>query len=178
MKKILQELVSDTLVFIRQEELFPERKKKAPTPIPQKKIAKERVEREQPKRAKLSPPAQTKKPPLLFETIQKHLPHIKLTEKIPEAKSVLILLKEDDDLRFFQNLAKAIEDRFCPVTIRNLGNSNPLASFTLILTQETVTHLPQEKQILIAKREKYENNTLEKKLLWSKICEHLSPKSF
>lgn len=177
MKKAFQGLVSDTLLFIRQEGLFPERKE-ASSLLPLKKIAKDKVEikKEVSQKPKVNPASVKKNPPLLFETIQKHLPHIKLTEKIPEPKSVALLLKEDNH-PFFHNLAKAIEDRFCPVEIRDLENTHSLESFSLVLTQEIVAKYPQDKQILIAKRGNYENNMQEKKLLWSQICKHLSPKS-
>lgn len=183
MKKKFQTLVSDTLLFARQNEWIVEKKSTEPPPVSAlpKHILKEKVEAKTPPPKKEEPtpknPPQKHVPPLLFDTIRKHLPHIQLIDTFPEIQSVAILVKDESDLPFFKNLAKAIEQRFCPVTLLKQENNNHLDRFFLILTQDIIAHLPEGKQILLAKREVYENNTSEKKLLWSQICKRLSPKS-
>ena len=171
-------LVTDLLSFIRQEALFSE-KPASPAPKIEKPLPPKQLPTQKPQeREKKAPSPRPSSPPLLFSSIQKHLPHIQLTEEVPSPTLVAIVVSHAKDIPLFHNLASAIQDRFCPVKILTHETLEDLSSFRLVLTEETVPHFPSEKQILIAKQAVYENNVSEKKRLWLQICQHLSQKSF
>lgn len=174
----LKVLVSDTLLFLKQEGWLSDKPISVPpmqnvVSVPkQKKMEPQAVSKE-----KRQPDFEKKSPPLPFAHIKKHLPHLVLIEKIPAPLHVAIIVSEESDVPFFKKLAKAIEDYFCPTTLLRKGEKIGSDSFSLVLTPEKIEQISEKKQILLANREVYENNTQEKKNLWSQICLHLSPKS-
>jgi len=117
------------------------------------------------------PPQRQAPPPMLFQTIQKHLPHVKLVEKIPSPKEVAIVVFDKEELPFLKNLARAIQDRLCSVQL--FGGPVHLDSFFLVLAQENIEGLSKNKQMLLAKATHYENNPTMKKDLWTKLCQLL-----
>lgn len=116
-------------------------------------------------------------PKLPFETIQKHLPHMQLIKEIPQPALVAIFVLDEKELPFFKNLAKAIQNRFCPVKILSSKHTGNLQDFALIISPKNIPTISEKKQLLIASPKVYESNSHEKKLLWSQICQRLSPKS-
>lgn len=178
MKKEFHSLVVDLLAFIRQEALF-SGQSTSPAPKIEKPLPPKQMPIQKPQeREKKAPSPRPPSPPLLFSSIQKHLPHIQLTEEVPSPTLVAIVVPHAKDISFFQNLASAIQDRFCPVKIFPQETLEDLSPFCLVLTEEVVSHFPSEKQILLEKQTVYENNVSEKKRLWLQICQHLSQKSF
>lgn len=177
MNNAYQSLVKATCLFLKQEGLIP---KKGILPLPPKlQIPKPPI-----KPAPVPPPMpipEPNPPPLpreeknsLFEKIQKHLPHVRLVQTIPQIKQVAVVCSKQEDLPFLEKLSRAIERRFYPVSILT---SPPEKPFVLIITQELIANLPKEKQIVLDSVENYENNTEQKKQLWNAICHHLSQKS-
>jgi len=169
----MKKLISDTVAYLRQEGHLTTQTpiKKAPLP---KVAPKPVVKKQEPVLIDPPPPPPpTKKapPPMHFQTIQKHLPHVKLVEKIPSPKEVAIIVFDKEDLPFLKNLARAIQGRLCSVKL--LSSPSHLESFTLVLTQEKIEGLKEEKQILIAKASIYETNPTMKKALWTKLCQLL-----
>lgn len=113
-----------------------------------------------------------------LDKIQKHLPHFRLIKETPQRKQVAILVFEEKDLPFLKNLAKAIHERFIPVKLID-GQKIDLEkktweNFELILSNKEVN---APRKILLEPIEMYTKNPEMKKLLWSKICHFLSPKS-
>lgn len=171
-------LISDTLAFLKQEGLLPQKRVEL-APLPPVNIQKvERPKVEAPKVSapvpKVAPPKiPVKKAPHLKEAIAKHLPHIQLLDTVAQMQEVAILIEEEGELPFFQNLKKAIESRFCPVSIFK-GDAKLNRPFTLILTRKD---RKEPEQILLQPPETYQNNLDEKKALWSTLCLKLSSKS-
>lgn len=185
MQSELLQLVSDTLSFLDvdtrayQDKPVPSR----PVKVEPKKAAPPPPQPQSHTPPKLgSSPLQKQAPPkqdtpLIFSTIQKHLPHIRLVEKIPQMHQVALIVFEKDDLLFLKNLAKAIQDRICPVKLldgEKLDRIKDWDIFTLVISQR---ELPVNQKIILAPITTYQNNVEEKKMLWSTICQHLLPKS-
>ncbi|NGX38180.1 MAG: hypothetical protein K1000chlam2_01352 [Chlamydiae bacterium] len=168
MKSELKSLIADTIAYLKDEGLISQQPSSpAPqkiTPPKPKPIAEEKLNP--------TPVAIPKKEsPLLFEKIQKHLPHMRLMETIPAMQQVAIVIPQDEEMTFFQNLAKAIEERLCPV--KWINEEGVSEEFVLILSQTPLPSLPQDKQILLEKVSVYQNNTEKKKQLWLQICQSL-----
>lgn len=170
----MNQLITDTITYLRQEGYLLKMPIIQGAPLPKPKP------KPKPKEApRIEPIAFVQKQnpsPMLFSAIQKHLPHIRLIQEIPRVREVAIVLSEEGELDFIKNIARAIQDHFCPVKILRKTSTANWQSFFLVLTQEKIEEISKEKQILLAKAEHYENNTIEKKTLWSQICQSL--KSF
>lgn len=180
MKSEVHKLVFDTLTYLKKEGHVLERKKilapvpikpkpSSPPPRPQQVI--------EPVKKMPQPPKQEQKKEAgpIFDLIKKHLPHIELVEKIPSASKVAILVFDKSDLPFLKNLAKAIQERFCSVSLLDGQKiSPPLEGYTLVLAQENEKF---EANLFIKAASFYQNDPKEKKQLWTEICTLLSPKS-
>ena len=79
-----------------------------------------------------------------------------------------------EDLPFLKNLKSAIEKHHCPVKLIQGEQKINWDFFELVVTQKDVG---AKKQIVLASIATYQNNTEQKKVLWSSICNHLSSKS-
>lgn len=171
----LLQLVTDTLAFIREDG-------PAPSFVPAKQAlpkppVSEKIEKPQPKATPQVTPSPVKQSSSLFEKIQKHLPHLKLIQEIPPMKQVALVVFNKEDLPFLKTLKRAIQTRFCPVKWIDGSKSDQIANwdqFELVLSQKQV---PAQRQIVLASIATYQNNTEQKKLLWSTLCHYLSPKS-
>ncbi|NGX58931.1 MAG: hypothetical protein KR126chlam3_00072 [Chlamydiae bacterium] len=173
------QLVQDTVMYLRQEGFFLEKSdsvspspKQPPPQKPKLKPITKQVE-EPITLQKSFLEKKTNSSPLLFDAIQKHLPHIRLIKEIPTQKQVAILISDDEDLPFLKNIARAIQDRLCSVKLLRKENALDLQPFTLVLSQEKIEGISEKKQILLAKGSHYQNNTAEKQNLWSQICQSL-----
>ncbi len=111
-------------------------------------------------------PKKKPKPTPMLEKMEKHLPHVELSEA---PQGVVILLTSDEDLPFLKNLARAIQDRICPVKILRENTTQDLSSFTLILSQKKI----ELNHVLLKRAEEYEKSPEEKKKLWGQICQLL-----
>ena len=89
-------------------------------------------------------------------------------------RQVALVLFSQEDLPFLKNLKSAIEKHHCPVKLIHGDQKVDWDSFELVITQKDVG---AKRQIVLASIASYQNNTEQKKSLWSKICSHLSPKS-
>ncbi len=169
----LVQLVSDTLSFLRQD------LKVTPTPPPVKPvIIRAKASASAPVPAPKQPPspvaaAPKKELPSLLDKIRKHLPHLQLIPAIPVLRCVAIVVANQEDLPFLKNLKNAIEKHHCPVKMIQ-GDVENWDQFELVISQREV---PAKRKILLESIATYQNNTEQKKLLWSTICNHLSPKS-
>lgn len=165
----LHRLVSDTLLFLKEDTnwVAPEPKKveivRAPPPPQQQ--TKEPLP--------VPAPIQQKQTPSILSKIQKHLPHLQLIETIPTMRQVALVVFFPEDLHFLKNLKSAIEKHHCPVKLIQ-GETLNWNAFELVITQKDVG---AKKQIVLASIATYQNNTEQKKVLWSSICNHLSSKS-
>lgn len=126
----------------------------------------------------------------VMNLIERHLPHVKLTASIPKKEAsgqlVILLVEEVTNLDFYKNLARAIQDRFCPVKIVNATKLDKDKSWQeffkenscqLLLThrQALPSHLEAVPKILLSAVDTY-NNAETKKELWLAICKQLSQK--
>jgi len=179
MKNELHALVTDTLAFFKEEDLYCSK-----VFVPKPKTVSKKV-------APTPSPAEKPKEPVsiknatsdvaLFTKIERHLPMIPLTKHIPIPKTtqVAILVYDAKDLFFLKKLAKAIQDQFCPVRLidgkKVTDEFFEKNSFSLLLSQKKMPW-PTPKCILLASGEAYQKNSALKKQLWKEICNHLSPK--
>ncbi|MBS0630051.1 MAG: hypothetical protein JSS30_07525 [Verrucomicrobia bacterium] len=166
----LLQLVTDTLAFLGRD------LQKKNQPVSQKPVIlppKQSMPL-QPKEATPPPPAQLKKElsPLL-DKIKKHLPQLHLVPTTPVMRRVAIVVANPEDIPFLSNLKNAIEKFHCPVKMLEKDVEN-WEQFELVISQRD---LPAKRKILLESIATYQNNTEQKKLLWSTICQHLSPKS-
>lgn len=170
MSSDLLRLVSDTLSLFKEDTKWiapapkkPEIVKAAPTPTPP------------PQQPKEPPPQVPKKElPSIIGKIQKHLPHLQLIQTIPSMRQVALVVFFPEDLPFLNNLKSAIEKHHCPVKLIQSEQKLNWDAFTLVIAQKDVG---AKKQIVLASIATYQNNTEQKKVLWSSICNHLSSKS-
>ncbi len=171
-------LIRDTCSYLKQEGHL--KGKKTPPPPPKKEAIQKPVVKPPP----IPPPMPIPEPSLpplpkeenttFFATIQKHLPHLRLIKDVPQMGKVAIVYEREEDHPFLQKLGKAIESRFFPVEIHR---SLPHSSYLLVITQKESESIELHKQIVLEPIASYENNTEEKKQLWSTICHRLSQKS-
>jgi len=188
MQKQLHDLVKDTLIYL-EEEGKPLPKKSIPTLTQKLETPKPAITPPNKPLPPKQPPTSEKKDPL-FSMITKHLPHMQLKKEIPEmqkAEKIAIVITNQEDLPFIKKLASAIQNRLSPVSIvdgEKLDRENTWEKWfqgqniSLIITQKDPlpTFLQEKKQILLAPISTYENNTEQKKELWTQICQRL-PKS-
>ncbi len=172
MNRELLQLVSDTLTHIKETSFI-----SLPPPVIAESPPPKPLQSQEPK-AIVKVPAPQKPPPqiLIYDKIKKHLPHIKLIQEIPKPYQVAVVAFHQGDLAFLKNLAKAIQEHFCTVKLldgNKISSSEDWKQFHLVITQKK---LVADKQILLETIATYQNNTQQKKLLWSTICQHLSPK--
>lgn len=173
-----QKLVDDTISYIKAEGLIPEKKpQEAPIePLPPKR-PKPIPKPERPPPPQPQPAIPERKPQPLPSSdpikgkIEKHLPHIRLIDEPPKQNRVAIIYESKDAIPFLTNLKNAIAQRFCPVDLTEKLDSK---TYILILTQKDLGH---SQQILLAPLSTYQENIEEKKMLWTQICQTLSPKS-
>jgi hypothetical protein len=172
MSSDLLRLVSDTLSLFREDTkwIAP-----APTPVPKKPEIVQAAPTPPPQQPK-EPPQQVPKKeiPSIISKIQKHLPHLQLLQTIPLMKQVALVSFFPEDLPFLKNLKSAIEKHHCPVKLIQGEQKLNWDAFTLVIAQKDVG---AKKQIVLASIATYQNNTEQKKVLWSSICNHLSSKS-
>lgn len=189
MKNQFRQLASDTLAYIKQEGHLATQKKIVITNHLPPKVTlfetKQPVVVEPKPYTCLAPapaPAPKKENTPIFDLIKKHLPHVPLIEKIPKAQQVAIVVFNNADLPFLKTLAQAIQDRFCLVTMidgKLIDRVKNWESFTLILSQKELD-VPVDivVDILLENCGVYGTDQEKKRLLWTKICAHLSQKSF
>ena len=171
MNSELSQLVSDTLSFLRQDyNVIATPRPVKPIALPPKAAAPTPKPSSPPPAA---PPAPKKELPSLFEKIRKHLPHLQLIQTTPKMRCVAIVVVNQEDLPFLKNLRNAIEKHHCPVKMIQ-GNIENWDQFELVISQCDVA---ANRKILLESIATYQNNTEQKKLLWSQICSHLLPKS-
>lgn len=169
MNSELQELVTDTLTYLRQEGHLCLKKPVPTIPAPKARP----VLQQEPPKGKTTPQVNSS----IHEAIRKHLPHIRLEEKIPQENFVTIVVFEKENLPFLKNLALAIQNRFCKVKLLDGTLEKTQAQLhgaKLVISQR---ELPQKADIVLDSISLYENNTEQKKQLWSLICKKLSPLS-
>lgn len=165
----LLHLVSDTLSFIREDNLVI-----VTPPVPKKPVVVVTPSKPAPIAIVPKPePSLPKELPSLLIKIQKHLPHLKLIDTIPAMRQVALVVFHKEDLPFLKNLKSAIEKHHCKVLLIE-GHVMDWEQFVLVITQKDVG---AKRQIVLASIATYQNNTEQKKLLWSSICNHLLPKS-
>lgn len=171
MSSDLLKLVSDTLSFIREDNHII-----VTAPIPKKPV----VVAAPPKPVSVAPlpkpepaPTQKQELPSLLAKIQKHLPHLKLIQTIPAMRQVALVVFNKEDLPFLNNLKNAIEKHHCPVKLIESPDKD-WDQYVLVITQKDVR---AKRQIVLESIATYQNNTEQKKLLWSSICNLLLLKS-
>lgn len=178
MKNDYRKLVTDTLTLLKEEGHALSRKKTFAPPPPQRKPKPVVIKQETVEKPKPLPPRPTQKKGdegPVFTLIKKHLPHVRLMETIPSAQKAAILVFDREDLPFLKNLAKAIQDNLCPVSLLD-GTKiewDP-APYSLVIAQENGAI---DADIFLKPASFYEENPTEKKQLWTKLCTHLSQKS-
>lgn len=165
----LYQLVSDTLSFLRQDLKVAIQQPVKPVVLPPVKVA---VPEPKPIPA-VAPTVLKKELPSLIDKIKKHLPHLQLIGVIPAMRCVAIVVANQEDIPFLKNLKIAIEKHHCPVKMLQNDVEN-WDQFELVISQREVA---AKRKILLESIATYQNNTEQKKLLWSQICTHLSPKS-
>ena len=170
MNSELQNLINDTIDYLKEEGLVASKIEPIPHKVILSKPKPKPTAEEKPLLAP-QPIQQKKEPPLLFEKIQKHLPHMRLVEIIPAMQQVAIVLPKEEEPPFFHNLKKAIEERLCPVQL--IDEEQVSEKYVLVLSQTPLSAVPKEKQILLEKVSVYQNNTEKKKQLWMQICQSL-----
>lgn len=185
-----QKLIRDTLTFLRSEGWIPSGKREVRAPM--QPVQPARISQNAPikRTAKLSPPISTPAERVpkrsvqqqggqqrgsghLLKTIGKHLPHIALIEEPGLQQEVAIVYSNDEELPFWRKLKQAIETHFCPVSLYK-KESELDREFTALLIRGD-SRRPHH--ISLASPTLYEDNSSEKKALWSKICQKLSPRS-
>lgn len=116
-------------------------------------------------------PKVNKSPPLeksdLRELITSTAPNLKLVDA---PRMVAILAADDSELAFLKNLARAIQNQFCPVKLLRVNKNFDAAAYCLVLSTKD---LGVKDQILLAPISEYENNPPLKRELWTKICNSL-----
>lgn len=169
----LLKLVSDTLLFIKEETYRTTLAPKKTIALPAKPAAQPQPQPTPPLSSSPAPPPK-KDPPSIFCKIQKHLPHLRLVQTIPAMRQVALVYFSQEDLPFFKNLKTAIEKHHCPVKLIHGEQKLSLDIFELVITQRDIG---AKRQIVLASIASYQNNTEQKKILWSQICSQLLPKS-
>lgn len=165
MSSDLLKLVSDTLSFIREDNLVI-----VTAPVPKKPVV---VVAPTPKPEPAPIPTPKQELPSLLSKIQKHLPQLKLIQTIPSMRQVALVAFNKEDLPFLNNLKSAIEKHHCPVKLIE-GQGKDWDQFVLVISQRDVG---AKRQIVLESIATYQNNTEQKKLLWSSICNLLLLKS-
>lgn len=204
----LRLLVADTLLFLNDH--FPNLSYKSLSPLPPKVQEMEKIQ------IKIKEPAPViqKKSPVIKETkpvelppkssvvpstkddsmlrlIADCLPHLTILKEIPTqnpVSEVIIFVKEKSELPFLQNLAKAIQQHFCPVKLIDMQKILALNKENKVFAEkkEALFLLPASykeafpkelKGIFLVETKIYAENTEEKKLLWTEICRILQPSS-
>lgn len=153
-KEEFHQLVSDTLRFLNVE--------KKPAPLLPKKVE---------PRVEISKPPEKVEP--MQTLIKKHLSHIRFTEGPPPIPQVAILVFDKNDLPFLKNLARAIQERFCPVKLLDGEKWSHTTSYCFVISQKQVAG---KEDILLQPTSFYQSNVEAKKKLWNQICQKLSQK--
>lgn len=131
----------------------------------------------------------TKKDESMLRLIFDHLPHLTIVKEIPsqnQISEVIIFVKEKNELPFLQNLAKAIQQHFCPVKLIDMQKILALKKENKVFAEkkEALFLLPSSyketfpkelKGIFLVETKVYAENIEEKKLLWTEICRILKP---
>ena len=179
LKTELKKLSQDLLTFLKEEGHLIEKKvfKETPLPPPKPKPM-TRAPEPLPPAPALKPkqvPRQETTP--IFDQIKKHLPHVRLTQTIPSQKKVALVVYDKEDLPFLKNLAKAIQERFCPVSLidgAKVEEGKDWDLYTLVLSQKGGS---VNADIFLEPSSVYTAKGELKKQLWNAICTRLSPKS-
>jgi hypothetical protein len=161
----MDQLISNTIAYLRQEgHLTKSRPIIKASPLPEQK----KVEKKKEPEVVVQPPKPVEKEapaPLAFQKIRKHLPGIQLVEQIPAPEQVAILVTSQEDL------ARAIQDKFCPVKL--LAKPVQLDAFTFVLASVKPEGMEEGRHIRLQAAEVYEQDPTQKKVLWNSLCQLL-----